>query len=232
MSKSAWPGAIDVDEHGPAAAFQGAARFPKPGLEVLPVMGGEPGGDKVEHLVFKREPLGRGFSGLDVAEALLARRLGDRRQHLGRQIRRNDPPGMARENIGDVAPAGAEIERQLRAELLRQRSDRVEVRPLTVDRALDIGFRSRTELGLDNSLMGLDLNGSFAVPGLLRLNLHCYKIESYPIITPATLEADQRRLLGEFVRAHRERVQPTAAAGRRRTSGLRREELAAGPASA
>ena len=41
------------------------------------------------------------------------------------------------------------------------------------------------------------------------------------------LEADQRRLLGEFVRAHRERVQPTAATGRRRTSGLRREELAA-----
>ena len=40
------------------------------------------------------------------------------------------------------------------------------------------------------------------------------------------LEADQRRLLGEFVRAHRERMRPT----RRRaaaTSGLRREELAA-----
>ena len=41
------------------------------------------------------------------------------------------------------------------------------------------------------------------------------------------LEADQRRLLGEFVRAHRERMRPTAATGRRRTSGLRREELAA-----
>ncbi|HTZ66360.1 MAG TPA: helix-turn-helix domain-containing protein [Roseiarcus sp.] len=40
------------------------------------------------------------------------------------------------------------------------------------------------------------------------------------------LEADQRRLLGEFVRAHRERMRPTAATGRRRTSGLRREELA------
>ena len=38
---------------------------------------------------------------------------------------------------------------------------------------------------------------------------------------------DQRRLLGEFVRAHRERVWPRAATGRRRTSGLRREELAA-----
>jgi transcriptional regulator with XRE-family HTH domain len=42
----------------------------------------------------------------------------------------------------------------------------------------------------------------------------------------AMLDSDQRRLLGEFVRAHRERMQP-AAAGRRRTSGLRREELAA-----
>jgi transcriptional regulator with XRE-family HTH domain len=41
------------------------------------------------------------------------------------------------------------------------------------------------------------------------------------------LEADQRRLLGEFVRAHRERMRPTAATSRRRTSGLRREELAA-----
>jgi transcriptional regulator with XRE-family HTH domain len=41
------------------------------------------------------------------------------------------------------------------------------------------------------------------------------------------LEADQRRLLGEFIRAHRERVRPRAATGRRRTSGLRREELAA-----
>ncbi|MBV8794369.1 MAG: helix-turn-helix domain-containing protein [Hyphomicrobiales bacterium] len=41
------------------------------------------------------------------------------------------------------------------------------------------------------------------------------------------LEADQRRLLGEFVRAHRERMAPASATGRRRTSGLRREELAA-----
>jgi transcriptional regulator with XRE-family HTH domain len=40
------------------------------------------------------------------------------------------------------------------------------------------------------------------------------------------LEADQRRLLGEFVRAHRERARPAAAGGRRRTPGLRREELA------
>jgi transcriptional regulator with XRE-family HTH domain len=43
----------------------------------------------------------------------------------------------------------------------------------------------------------------------------------------AMLEADQRRLLGEFVRAHRERMAPTTPTGRRRTSGLRREELAA-----
>lgn len=36
-----------------------------------------------------------------------------------------------------------------------------------------------------------------------------------------------RQLLGAFVRAHRERLAPEGAAGRRRTPGLRREELAA-----
>jgi transcriptional regulator with XRE-family HTH domain len=41
------------------------------------------------------------------------------------------------------------------------------------------------------------------------------------------LSADQRRLLGEFLRAHRERAQPAESSARRRTPGLRREELAA-----
>jgi transcriptional regulator with XRE-family HTH domain len=41
------------------------------------------------------------------------------------------------------------------------------------------------------------------------------------------IDADQRRLLGEFIRAHRERLRPDTAATRRRTPGLRREELAA-----
>jgi transcriptional regulator with XRE-family HTH domain len=40
------------------------------------------------------------------------------------------------------------------------------------------------------------------------------------------VDVSQRRLLGEFVRAHRERQRPINAAGRRRTPGLRREELA------
>ncbi len=38
---------------------------------------------------------------------------------------------------------------------------------------------------------------------------------------------EQRRLLGHFVRSHRERMAPDAQARRRRTPGLRREELAA-----
>jgi transcriptional regulator with XRE-family HTH domain len=40
------------------------------------------------------------------------------------------------------------------------------------------------------------------------------------------LEVRQRRLLGAFIRAHRERARPAAQTGRRRTPGLRREELA------
>src|SRR5579863_10433045 len=39
--------------------------------------------------------------------------------------------------------------------------------------------------------------------------------------------ADQRRLLGAFVRAHREQLRPEGPPGRRRTPGLRREEWAA-----
>ncbi|MDH7796209.1 MULTISPECIES: helix-turn-helix transcriptional regulator [unclassified Beijerinckia] len=40
------------------------------------------------------------------------------------------------------------------------------------------------------------------------------------------LDTDQRRLLGAFIRTHRERLRPSLP-GRRRTPGLRREELAA-----
>ena len=124
-----------------------------------------------------------------------------------------------------MAAAGAQIERQFG--ILRERSDRLEIGPLTVNRAFDIGFRPRTELRLDDSLMGLAHHQLLSVQGLLLSYLHWYKSESYPITKPAMLEPDQRRLLGEFIRAHRERVRPASAAGRRRTSGLRREELAA-----
>jgi transcriptional regulator with XRE-family HTH domain len=218
-------GSINVDERRSPAALQRAPRFPKASVEVAPVMRGESAGDEVEHLVLKRETLGWRLYGLDVAQPLLERRPRDRRQHLGGQISSYDPSRMARERIGDMAPARAEIERQFG--VLRERSDRLEIGPLTVNRAFDIGFRPRAELRLDDSLMGLAHNQLLSVRGLLRFDLHCYKIELYPITTAAMLEADQRRLLGEFVRAHRERVRPKAATGRRRTSGLRREELAA-----
>jgi transcriptional regulator with XRE-family HTH domain len=41
------------------------------------------------------------------------------------------------------------------------------------------------------------------------------------------VDTEQRRRLGEFVRSHREGLSPGAEVGRRRTPGLRREELAA-----
>ena len=40
-------------------------------------------------------------------------------------------------------------------------------------------------------------------------------------------DPDRRQLLGHFVRTHRESLAPERAGGRRRTPGLRREELAA-----
>src|SRR5205823_1491091 len=59
-----------------------------------------------------------------------------------------------------------------------------------------------------------------------------YKITSYAGIIGAmqTPSTDQRRLLGAFLRTHRERLAPQAAGlavgPRRRTPGLRREEAA------
>jgi len=54
-----------------------------------------------------------------------------------------------------------------------------------------------------------------------------YKIEHYPVINRAMSTADTRRALGAFLRAHRERLpRPLGATGRRRTPGLRREEIA------
>src|SRR5271154_7138086 len=56
--------------------------------------------------------------------------------------------------------------------------------------------------------------------------LHWYKSVTYPSIF-ATMAIDERRALGVFLRAHRERLPPPASApGRRRTPGLRREEVA------
>ncbi len=44
--------------------------------------------------------------------------------------------------------------------------------------------------------------------------------------TPPASEADRKTQLGAFIRAHRESLAPEPSAGRRRTPGLRREELA------
>ena len=74
---------IDIDERRSPAAFQSAARFAKPSIEVAPVVGGEAARDKVEGLSFKRQMLGRCFYCLDVAQTLLTRCSRDRRQHLG-----------------------------------------------------------------------------------------------------------------------------------------------------
>ena len=58
-------------------------------------------------------------------------------------------------------------------------------------------------------------------------SLAYYKIELYPVIKSAMSTPDARRALGAFLRAHRERLpRPLGAGGRRRTPGLRREEIA------
>ncbi len=58
-------------------------------------------------------------------------------------------------------------------------------------------------------------------------SLHWYKGVLYPSIFFTMTAIDPHRALGAFLRAHRERLSPPArASGRRRTPGLRREEVA------
>ena len=220
------PGRIGIDEHRPTAAFQRAAGLAQAAPEIAPVMSREPGGHKVERRVLEGKSLGGRLDRLDVAQALLARRRRHRRQHLARQIRGYDPARVARQGIGNVAAAGPEIEREPRTQRARNRLDRFEVGSVSVNRAFDVGPRSRTELRFDDLLMRLNHQSAPSPPEALRRNLNWYKIECYPIMLTAMLDTDQRRLLGEFVRAHRELAQPSAPSGRRRTPGLRREELA------
>jgi transcriptional regulator with XRE-family HTH domain len=60
--------------------------------------------------------------------------------------------------------------------------------------------------------------------GKLNPYLNWYKVRIYPGIKASMIES--RHALAAFLRAHRERIRPPAAQGRRRTPGLRREEVA------
>jgi transcriptional regulator with XRE-family HTH domain len=63
--------------------------------------------------------------------------------------------------------------------------------------------------------------------GIVHLILNWYKMPIYTGINYTMTESNPRSLLGTFIRAHRERLPLSSiAAGRRRTPGWRREELA------
>lgn len=63
--------------------------------------------------------------------------------------------------------------------------------------------------------------------GIVYPSLNWYKMTIYTGTKYAMIESDPRRILGNFIRAHREGLPPpTKIVGRRRTPGLRREELA------
>lgn len=62
--------------------------------------------------------------------------------------------------------------------------------------------------------------------GIVSPSFNWYKMRLYTGIKYTMAESDPRRILGAFIRAHRECLQPPTKVGRRRTPGLRREELA------
>ena len=88
---------------------------------------------------------------------------------------------MARQPIGDMTAARAEIERAARACVFRQRFQRVEILAGGVDGALHIGLGTGTELVLHQIIVGT----GHLLLSLSRKNaciLPCYNGCIYPVI--------------------------------------------------
>src|SRR5262247_3368565 len=103
--------------------------------------------------------------------------------------------------------------------------------------AAQVGRGPRAELPVHQGLVGSALRRHGSSPArvaaVVSRDRYRFKMSSYPGINftrMVTGSSEQPRELGEFVRAHRERLTPAAiglpAGSRRRTPGLRREEVA------
>ena len=122
-------GRIGVHEDRRRARSHDAPRLAQAALEVAPMMRAKSASQEVETCVGERQPLGGGLDGLDIVQSLRPRGAGDRVQHVGRQIAGGHHRRMARHEIGDVAAAGAEIERACRLGGADDDVQRVEVGP-------------------------------------------------------------------------------------------------------
>lgn len=116
-------------------------------------MRAEAGRHQVERGVVEREVLHGRLAGADVRESLLARRLRDHGEHVGRQIARYHLASVRREAIGHVAAPAPEVYRAPRARLGGDRLQRVEVGAGGMQGAGDVQGGARAELRLGDGVV-------------------------------------------------------------------------------
>ena len=222
-------GGHDIDEDRWRTGFQHAARFAQPRLEFVPMVCGKAAGDEVEMAILERQLLGRRDDPLDILEAARRGRTADRIDHRFGQVAGDDVVGVRGKVIADVSATAAEVKRARRPGDLRQCFDPVEILTVRVDLAGDISVSARGKLRPYARIvagMGFRHGWILSAPAMPGTQT-CYNGQHYPVILSTMISEEQRKLLGAFVRARREGMPAPAATGRRRrTPGLRREELA------
>src|SRR5262245_17737171 len=144
---------------------------------------------------------------------------------------------MRRDIEGDMAAAAAEIDRPGILPLANQRLQRVEVGAARMHATLQIGLGTRPKLAAHQGFVAFSV-GHCLLP--LAISIACISSTTYwfedqfytgiKSTMIGTQSRQRQRELGDFVRAQRERLKPAdvglPAGPRRRTSGLRREEVA------
>ena len=109
-------------------------------------MGGKTAGEKIEFAIGEGQVLRRCERRFDIVQLFLTRLLRDGLQHLRRQVGRCHLGRMAREEIGDMAAAGSQVERTDGRGGGGQFAQRFEIGAARMNGAFDLGFRAGAEL--------------------------------------------------------------------------------------
>jgi hypothetical protein len=143
-----------IAEQCDRARLQHPARLAQAGVEIKPVMGGQPAYQQIEGAIGKGQMLGPGLARGDVGQAAAPGFAGHGLQHSARQVAGDDRADMRRDRIGGMAAAAAEVERPGARHAGGNGGQPVEIGAGGVGGAGHIGRGARAELTVDQRMLG------------------------------------------------------------------------------
>ena len=119
-----------VDEEQPAAGLEDPRRLGHEAVRVGKMMRRDPAGDDIERAILERKLLGVSLGHAHVGQSELSKRCLGRCQHPRGEIGGDDLTDVGREDAGDVAAAGGDVQEPVgRFRLPPARSSGVDRRP-------------------------------------------------------------------------------------------------------